>query len=80
MERARERETYQVHGRGCGRLHSGVGGGGWVSRKRLEGGVRRVEAREREGEALERISGGVAAIGDGRRLRKGEARERMEAR
>ncbi|GMN47501.1 hypothetical protein TIFTF001_016688 [Ficus carica] len=36
--------------------------------------------REKEGEAKERISGGVTAIGDGRQQRKGEARERMEAR
>ncbi|GMN23339.1 hypothetical protein TIFTF001_040443 [Ficus carica] len=48
QERARKRETYQFHGRGCGRRCSGLGGGGWVSRKRLEGGVTtEMEARER---------------------------------
>ncbi|GMN40137.1 hypothetical protein TIFTF001_009363 [Ficus carica] len=54
MERARERETYQVHGRGCGRLCSGVVGGGWVSRKRLEGGVAAASRGERERERCER--------------------------
>ncbi|GMN44832.1 hypothetical protein TIFTF001_014029 [Ficus carica] len=42
------RETYQVHGRGCGRLRSGVVGGGWVSRKRLEARVAAASRGERE--------------------------------
>ncbi|GMN45003.1 hypothetical protein TIFTF001_014187 [Ficus carica] len=50
VERARERETYQVHGRGCGRLRSGVVGEGWVLRKRLEGGVAAGSSGERERE------------------------------
>ena len=54
QERARERETYQVHGRGCGRLRSGVVGGGWVSRKRLEGGVAAASRGKRERERCER--------------------------
>ncbi|GMN48298.1 hypothetical protein TIFTF001_017474 [Ficus carica] len=55
-ESKRERETYQVHGRGCGRLHSEVVGGGWVSRKRLEGGVAAASRgkRKRERERRER--------------------------
>ncbi|GMN47877.1 hypothetical protein TIFTF001_017055 [Ficus carica] len=53
-ERARERETYQVHGRGCGRLRSGVVSGGWVSRKRLEGGVAAASRGEKEKERRER--------------------------
>ncbi|GMN50939.1 hypothetical protein TIFTF001_020091 [Ficus carica] len=52
-ERAREIETYQIHGRGCGRLRSGVVGGGWVSRKRLEGGVAAASRGERERERRE---------------------------
>ncbi|GMN74204.1 hypothetical protein TIFTF001_055783 [Ficus carica] len=44
---ARERETY-LHGRGCVRLHSGVVGGGWISRKRLEEGVAAASRGERE--------------------------------
>ncbi|GMN49471.1 hypothetical protein TIFTF001_018634 [Ficus carica] len=36
---ARESETYQFHGRGCGRHGSKGGSGGWVLRKRLERGV-----------------------------------------
>ena len=61
-ESKRERETYQFHRRGCGQRSNGVSGGGWVSRKRLEGGVT-VEIggeREREKEAQERMYGGVA--------------------
>ncbi|GMN61072.1 hypothetical protein TIFTF001_030161 [Ficus carica] len=48
----RERETYQVHGHGCGRLRSRVVGGGWVSRKRLEGGIAAVSRGERERELV----------------------------
>ncbi|GMN58404.1 hypothetical protein TIFTF001_027502 [Ficus carica] len=48
-ERARERETY----RGCGWLRSGVGGG-WVLRKRLEGGVVAASRGERERERCKR--------------------------
>ncbi|GMN60676.1 hypothetical protein TIFTF001_029773 [Ficus carica] len=54
MERARERETYQVHGRGCGRLRSRVVRGGWVSKKRLEGGIVAASRGERERERRER--------------------------
>ncbi|GMN46261.1 hypothetical protein TIFTF001_015448 [Ficus carica] len=54
MERARERETYQVHSRGCGQLLSGVVGGGWVSKKRLEGGVAATSRGKRERERRER--------------------------
>ncbi|GMN62182.1 hypothetical protein TIFTF001_031267 [Ficus carica] len=53
-QRARKIETYQVHDRGCGRLRSGVVGGGWVSRKRLEGGVEAASRGERERERRER--------------------------
>ncbi|GMN45631.1 hypothetical protein TIFTF001_014819 [Ficus carica] len=54
VERARERETYQAHDRGCGRLRSGVVGGGWVSRKRLEGGVAAASKGERGRERHEK--------------------------
>ncbi|GMN27217.1 hypothetical protein TIFTF001_001560 [Ficus carica] len=54
QESARERETYQVHGCGCGRLSSRVVGEGWVSRKKLEGGVAAVSRGERERERRER--------------------------
>ncbi|GMN63053.1 hypothetical protein TIFTF001_032134 [Ficus carica] len=50
----RERETCQVHGRGCGRLRSEVVGGGWVSRKRLQGGVVAASRGKRERERRER--------------------------
>ncbi|GMN65184.1 hypothetical protein TIFTF001_034260 [Ficus carica] len=53
-ESKRKRETYQFHGRGCGRRGSGVGSGGWVSRKRLEGGVTAEIGGERKRERLER--------------------------
>ena len=54
QERARERETYQVHSHGCGWLRSGVVGRGWVSRKRLEGGVTAANRGERERERRKR--------------------------
>ncbi|GMN66713.1 hypothetical protein TIFTF001_035787 [Ficus carica] len=47
--RERERETYQFHG-----CSSGVGGGGWVSRKRLERGVAAEIGGERERKRPER--------------------------
>ncbi|GMN58070.1 hypothetical protein TIFTF001_027163 [Ficus carica] len=43
-----------LHRRGCGRLRSGLVGGGWVSRKRLEGGVTAASRGERERERPER--------------------------
>ncbi|GMN61096.1 hypothetical protein TIFTF001_030197 [Ficus carica] len=52
--RERERETYQVHNRGYGRLRSGVVGRGWVSRKRLEGGVTAASRGKRERERPEK--------------------------
>ena len=54
QERARERETYQVHGRGCGQLRGGVVGRRWVLRKRLVGGVAAVSRGKRERERHER--------------------------
>ncbi|GMN55656.1 hypothetical protein TIFTF001_024780 [Ficus carica] len=54
IKRARERKTYQLHGRRCGRLRSGVVSGGWVSRKRLEGGVAAASRGEREKERRKR--------------------------
>ncbi|GMN60702.1 hypothetical protein TIFTF001_029796 [Ficus carica] len=54
QEKARERETYQFHGRGCRRRGRGVGSGGWVLRKRLEGGVAVEIGGERERERPER--------------------------
>ncbi|GMN65290.1 hypothetical protein TIFTF001_034366 [Ficus carica] len=75
VERARERETYQVHGRGCGRLHSGVVGGGWVSRKRLEGGVAAASRDERERERRERE---LVVESRPAEMRGGRERERPE--
>ncbi|GMN50676.1 hypothetical protein TIFTF001_019835 [Ficus carica] len=48
QDRARKRETYQFYGCGCGWRSSGVGGGGWVSRKRLKGGIAAEIGGERE--------------------------------
>ncbi|GMN66376.1 hypothetical protein TIFTF001_035440 [Ficus carica] len=86
QEKARERETYQVHSRGCGRLRSGVVGKGWVSSERLEGGVMAASRGEREGERPVRelvVESQPAELrGDGgrERLREngGEVGEKME--
>ncbi|GMN59088.1 hypothetical protein TIFTF001_028188 [Ficus carica] len=86
-ESKRERETYQIHSRGCGRLRNEVVGGGWVSRKRLEGGVAVASIGERERERPERElvveSRPKELRGDGKRERLrengGEVGERMEA-
>ncbi|GMN61098.1 hypothetical protein TIFTF001_030192 [Ficus carica] len=78
MYGARERETYQVHGRGCGRLRSGVVGGGWVLRKRLEGGVLAASRgeRERERERHERKSVVESRLAEMRGDRERERPER----
>ena len=68
-ESKRKRETYQFHGHGCVWRGSGVGGGGLVSRKRLEGGF--VAEIGGEKETQERKNGGVAADIGGER--EGEA-------
>ncbi|GMN60157.1 hypothetical protein TIFTF001_029261 [Ficus carica] len=54
QERARERETYQFHDCGCGWRGNGLGGGRWISRKRLDGGVTAEIGGERERERHER--------------------------
>ncbi|GMN43806.1 hypothetical protein TIFTF001_013016 [Ficus carica] len=54
MSREQEKETYQVHSHGCGRLRSRVVDRGWVSRKRLEGEVAVASRGERERERFDK--------------------------
>ncbi|GMN52005.1 hypothetical protein TIFTF001_021151 [Ficus carica] len=87
-ESKRERKTYQVHSRGCGRLSGGIVDGGWVSRKRLEGGVTAASRGGRERErpkrelVVESRPAELRSYGERERLREngGEVGEKMEGR